>query len=224
MTYVQKSHTRLEHINKFISTRIIMKASQIFLLAMLGFWLPAIHAFQNNALYGGIGYFLENNFGRETQSPSGSPSTLGTPSYPLLLKYDVQILDQLFLSPTLTYTLITRSSAGGSAKVTTWHLMLPVGDNFGNSGFDWSSGLGILNRTIQGNGGTTVLSNGSGSATFALPGRSVSSTNLTFNVGSAYNFSSSRIGLDLMVEGLMSEKRNFNIMLSYSYNFMGGRN
>jgi hypothetical protein len=83
-------------------------------------------------------------------------------------------------------------------------------------------GVGLLNRKIQGKGGTVQLDNGTGTATFALPGRTVQSRTITFNLGSAFNYGPSRFALDLMIEGLTSEKRSFDIMVSYAYSFSTG--
>jgi hypothetical protein len=80
-----------------------------------------------------------------------------------------------------------------------------------------------LNRTIKGAGGTTQLSNGTGVSSFAIPGGSVSSQNFTFNFGFSYKVGPSRLGIDTITEGTLSSKRNYNLMLSYSYAISGGR-
>lgn len=179
-------------------------------------------AYTDKALYAGLGYFSENSLGKATQSASGDGSTLGTGSYHLLFKYDINLADIYFFSPAVTYTPVTRDDPGGSAKVTIWQIVLPFGTNFGSSTWDWSFGPGILNRTIKGAGGTVQLANGSGVSTFALPGRSVSTQTVTLNLGSSYSYGSSRFGFDLVTEGALSAKRSMSFMFTYSYNLFGG--
>ncbi len=191
-------------------------------LLMSGLLSFDVWAMADGKFYLGVGYFSESSFGKQTQSESGAGSTFGSITYPLLLKYDWAIGASTFFTPTLTYTVLDRESAGGSAKVNLWHLILPFGQNYTDEQFDWYVGLGVLNRTIKGKGGTETLNNGSGFATFARPGRSVASRTLTFNAGSAFNYGASRFAFDFILEGLATEKRNFNFMLSYAYSFSFG--
>jgi hypothetical protein len=135
----------------------------------------------------------------------------------LLLKYDRKITSDYFLSPTITYTLINRNDPSNSAKVTIWNLMFPIGNNFSGSNWDWFVGPGIINRTIQGSGGQVLLSNGTGESTFSLPGRSVTGTNVTLEFGSSYNLGASRFSFEFVSEGILSSKRNFNLMIGYGY-------
>lgn len=189
------------------------------LICALLLWPTWAHAYTDGAFSAGLGYFTENNFGKITKVDSAASTTFGTATYPLLLKYDISIFPGTFFSPAFTYTILDRKDAADSAKVNIWHLMLPFGSNFYNDNFDWSVGVGLLNRKIQGKGGTVQLDNGTGTATFALPGRTVESRTITFNMGSAFVYGPSRFALDLMIEGLTSEKRSFDIMFSYAYAF-----
>lgn len=197
------------------------QVSLVFLVICLFFSQSSV-AFNDHSFYLGIGYFLENNVGKITQNSSGKTGFLGTPSYPLLLKYDWKFWSDYFVSPSLHYTLLDRKSAGESAKVTNWHLMIPVGSQFSGTNWDWYLGLGILNRSIEGGGGQVELSNGSGVATFSMPGGKVSSKNYTVNFGSSYNLEHSRFAFDLITEGTFTKKRTYNFLISYSYRFSGG--
>lgn len=179
------------------------------------------HAFNNQAVYGGLGYFLENNYGKLTTSSNSAPSTLGTADYPLFAKYDLQLTSYFYLSPQFNYTLLTRSDPSNSATVTIWQLMLPFGGNIGSSSFDWSMGPGLLNRNISGSGGTQTLNNGSSTSTFSLPGRSVTIQTYTVDLGVSWSSGPSRIGFDLITEGTLTNKRTIDMMLSYSYAFFG---
>ena len=81
-----------------------------------------------------------------------------------------------------------------------------------------------MRQTLKGAGGLTQMSNGTGTATFAVPGRSVTTQLVTLNFGTTYAMGASNFGIDLLTEGAMSStKRTFNLMLSYTYNFSGGK-
>ena len=167
--------------------------------------------------------------GKETSRPlipvgkTGVPSsTFGTISYPILLQYDLKISSDYYFTPSIQYSLFKRSSSEKSAEITTWHLILPIGKNFGSSDFDWLIGIGILSRSIKGKGGQTILNNGSGLATFSLPRTARTSLLMTLALGINYSLGTSRIGLNLFTEGLLSSKRTFDLMMSYSYSFSTG--
>jgi hypothetical protein len=143
----------------------------------------------------------------------------------LNLKYDWSFTTDWFVSPQLGFTLNPRESAGGSTKTTLWHVAFPVGMNFGfslGSQWDWFAGPGIIQYTTKGSGGTAVMSNGTGTATFALPGETSTVQMVTLDAGGSYSLGASRFGLDLIFEGLASNKRSESFMLSYGYRFGGG--
>lgn len=181
------------------------------------------HAFSDKTAAIGIGYLAENSMGRITKTTSGQPNAMiGTTTFPLILKYDWSLNSNWFLSPSLAYTILDRDTAGGSSKVNLWHLVFAFGENFSSGQWDWYVGPGLLSRTIKGSGGTTVLSNGNGTATFSLPGRSSTSRVMTINTGISYSFDNSRLGFELISEGLLSDKRTFSFMLNYTYSFWRG--
>lgn len=196
---------------------------KILILSLI-FCSPAL-AYKNHASYLGIGYYSQNALNKTTTSSTSSPSILGAASYPVNFKYDWALGADWFFSPQLSYTLFPRTSAGGSAKVTILHLLLPFGMNIGggSSGWDWFVGPGLIRYAISGSGGATTLNNGTSTATFAVPGDSVVMQNFTINTGGSFSSGSSRYGLDLIFEALLSSgKRTENFMLSYAYRFGGG--
>jgi len=187
---------------------------------------PAL-AYKNGAFYFGVGYYSQNILGKTTTSSTSAASPLGAPAFPLNFKYDWSLSSDWYLSPQFSYTLMPRASAENSAKTTMMHLVFPFGNNFGGSmggeAWDWFVGPGLIRYSIQGSGGTTVLSNGTGTATFALPGGNSTVQNITFNAGTSYNIEKSRLGFDLIIEGLASSgKRSESLMLSYAYAFSSG--
>jgi hypothetical protein len=177
-------------------------------------------AHTNKSFYLGLGYHSESSLYKITQSQTGAKSMLGSTTYPLLLKYDMIIPGNYFFTPKLAYTLLSRNGSGSTIKSTFWHLMLPFGQNFTGSSWDWAMGLGVFNRTIQGAGGTTEQNNGTSTTTFAIPGRSSTSQTVTFNFLFSRKIQQHSINLDLITEGLLSaDKRTFDLMLGYLYQF-----
>lgn len=194
------------------------------ILACLSLCAPAL-AFKNRAFYGGVGYFSQNSLNRVANKPTGDAGLLGTNAYPLNVKYDWAMSSDWYLATRFSFTPIARESAEGSAKTTMMHLYFPIGQNFfdrGSSGWEWFVGPGIIRYAIQGKGGTTVLSNGTGTATFGLPGKSATVQNITLNTGIGMSYDFSRFGLDVIIEGAMSGKRSENLMFTYDYRFGGG--
>jgi len=193
-------------------------------LSVLVIGAPAL-AFKNQAFYAGIGYFAQNSFNKVATKPTGDAGFFGPHSYPLNVKYDFSIGSDWYMATRFSYTPLPRSSAGDSAKTTMMHLYFPVGRNFAsvsNSSWEWFVGPGLIRYSIQGAGGTTVLSNGTGTATFGLPSKSATIQNVTLNTGVGWNVDLLRVGMDLIFEGALSSKRSANILFSLDYRFSGG--
>jgi hypothetical protein len=195
--------------------------STLFLFTLILNLVAEAHAAKS--FYAGIGYQSQNVLGKITQSESGAKSVLGTAIYPVVFKYDLLVAKDLFFSPKLTYTLLSRSAIGGSGKVTEWHLMLPLGMNIKDGPWDWSAGPGVYNSKIAGSGGVVTLSNGNGTSQFALPGGTTETQLISVNAGTYYRAGKSSFGFDLMTTGTFSDKRTINLMVSYLYQFSGGR-
>lgn len=184
-------------------------------------------ALTHNALSVGLGVFYENNLSRITSEDSGKKSFLGSRTFPLVFTYDYEIFSSYsgayFFAPKLTTNLLLpREEDGDTGKVTNLHLILPIGMNFGATNWDWTAGLGILRRTFDDEGGVIQLNNGGSIDPFAQPGLKVSSQVVTVNLGTSYNMGPHSAGFDLISEGLFSDKRTWNFMLSYLYEFRFG--
>lgn len=172
----------------------------------------------------GVGYFSQNILSKTAQNQTGATGVLGEANYPINLKYDFPLFSDWFWAPQLSYTISPRSTMGSSAKVTLTHLSFLFGKNFG-SDFDWYFGPGIFQQDIKGTGGTTVLNNGTGFATFAMPGSSSTSKKMTVNLGSSLMLGDSRLGLEFIIESAFStSERTQSMMFSYSYLFGGSGN
>ncbi|MES2803497.1 MAG: hypothetical protein V4654_13470 [Bdellovibrionota bacterium] len=179
------------------------------------------HAFTAGHWWSGIGYYSENAINEVANNPEGKTGFFGTANYPLTFKYDWAMTQSWFLAPQLNYTLFPRETKGKGAKVTLTHIVFQFGQNTA-SGLEWSFGPGILRETIQGKGGTTTLNNGTGTSTFANPGRTVSIHKITLDVGGAIISGRVRYGLDLyFVAPFSSKERTQNLMLSVAYDLSG---
>lgn len=182
------------------------------------------HAFSRDSWSAGLSYFSQNFFNEITQSSDGSTSFLGTSNYALDVGYESGLVKSWMWSARLLYTPLPRSAPGNTADVTLTQLKFLTGQNFegakNNGLWDWYVGLGLLKEDYKGKGGTVQMNNGTGTATFAVPGNSSSSLNGTQSVGVGYSFSSVRITGEIAFENLFNEKkRTQNLIIGVLYLF-----
>ena len=178
------------------------------------------NAYSSGNFWGGLGYYSENALNETANDATGKTGLFGTTNYPFIFKYDYEMTSGWFVAPQLNYTLLPRKTKGDGAEVTINHIVFNFGRNSGN--YDWSFGPGILRETIKGKGGTTVLNNGNSTSTFANPGRSVTTQNITLDLGAGIESGKFRYGLDLyFVAPFSSKERTQNLMFSVIYNFTG---
>ena len=189
-------------------------------LAITLFVCSQSNAYSSGSWWSGLGYYSENALNETASDATGKKGFLGTANYPLIVKYDYAMTSTWFVAPQLNYTLFPRKTKGDGATVTINHIVFNFGQNA--NGFDWSFGPGILRETIKGKGGTTVLNNGNSTSTFANPGRSVTTQNITLDFGAGIENGKFRYGLDLyFVAPFSSKERTQNLMFSVIYNFSG---
>lgn len=183
------------------------------------------HSFESNAFRFGVGSYAQNSMGKTTRSADASPAAIGLSSYPLFVKFDYLLTTSWYISPFLSYTPLARSSAGDAAETTTLQLWLPFGTDlyrYDQFVWDWQFGPGISVYNIKGKGGVETLSNGTSTAQFARPARSVNVQTVVFEIGTAVYYSNSRLGFDVVIEDLLSStKRSQSFLFSYSYRFGG---
>jgi hypothetical protein len=194
-------------------------------LSIVSFLLfaPAWAEASQNTFGLGAEYYNQNAFGRITKSDSGSASSSGVVSYPVQIRYSYYISPTWFVAPQLSRTLLPRESADKATKTTMTHLSFNLGSSvWGFQSWEWSAGPGIISYTIKGKGGIKTLNNGTSTSDFALPSRSVTVNNYTFNLGTAVNFDHSRLALQFINEALGSSgKRSLSYSLAYCYLFGG---
>ena len=193
------------------------------LISLILITAPATFAFHERDIGLGLGYFSQNFLNEISKKDSGKTGFDGETSYLLSLKYDFAMSADWFVAPQVGYTLVPRETPGSTATVSLLHLTSLFGQNVSSiPEWDWYFGPGILQQEIKGKGGTTVLSNGTGTATFALPGNNTTVRKFTANAGTSYRWGPSRFALDLILENpLNGKKRTQSLMISYAYVFGG---
>ncbi|MGZ3691821.1 MAG: hypothetical protein ACXVAX_09970 [Pseudobdellovibrio sp.] len=178
-------------------------------------------AFTHEAYGIGLAGFSENVFGETTGSASGASQLLGEFDFPFVFSWDHSIGKDWYFSPQLGYGMISRETSGSSGKASISFITARFGKNMsGKKSFDsdWYFGIGILDHHFDGEGGTVVMNNGTGTATFAMPGASSDAKVWTTSLGTSYTFGTSRLGFDIVFENILkSDKRAQNLMLSYVY-------
>lgn len=202
-----------------------MRGIHILTIACLTLAFETCFAFSRSASYFGIGYLVSDVMGKTAAQKDGSAGFSGAADYPLFGQGQFQISNDWFFAPGVSYTILPRTMSGDSGTESTLHISLPFGTNFSDRKvlvWDWSVGPGLTQASITGKGGTVQLNNGTGTATFAKPGRSATFRKLTWDAGTSVTFGRSRIALDLMFENILSgEKRVESVMLSYAFRVGG---
>jgi hypothetical protein len=204
---------------------IIKKYTKLVLFLLVFAIAQRSYAFADRSYSLGLGYYSQNVLNRTANKESGETSFFGDTLYPLTFKFDYAFSTSWFIAPQLNFTPLSRKAPADTAQVTLLQLSLLFGKNFeSSSSWDWYFGPGILQQTIKGAGGTTLLNNGTSFSTFAVPGRSVDTRKLALIIGSAWTKDRSRWAFDFFIENTFSSsKRAQSMMLSYSYIIGGGR-
>lgn len=171
----------------------------------------------------GVGLYHQGLFS-VTTSNDASPSFLG------------EMVDRPFFSwksswpafgpshftPSLSYTLLPKSTKDDAADITWLMLTLPLTQPL-SSTWNWSYGITYIRQTIDGNGGTVVLNNGTGTATFYRPTGSSTSTLFSADLGLHWLMDPKyELSFELKSTGLLSSRRSFNFMIAFHYQLFGG--
>lgn len=190
--------------------------SIIFVLAS-----PRALAIESDKWYVGASVYTQNSLNKTTKSADGKSSMLGQMYYPLGVSYAVATGSESAFVPTFEYTLLPRTSKDGGVKATLIMLTLPYTEKFAET-WDWSVGITTIYYNLKGKGGTKQLNNGTGTATFALPGRSVSTINFATHLAVGYNYEDFRFqfGTNILAT-LSNDRRSFDIFLMLQYKLGG---
>lgn len=185
-------------------------------------WTSPAQAIESQRWYVGVSYYSQNTMNKTTKSPDGKGSTMGQTYYPIGLGYAFTAGPQSSFVPSLEYTVIPRTSPDGGTKASLMMINLPYVERFGQD-WDWTLGLSLIRYTLKGKGGTKVLNNGSGTATFGLPGRTVTTMNYATQLAIGYNLESFRFQLGTNILAMLSnDRRAYDLFLMLQYKFGGG--
>lgn len=171
--------------------------------------------FEDGKLRLGTGYLAYNTF-KNTTKEDASNSTFGTNYiFPLQVQYRIELFNQIF-SPRFLYTAFSEEAVDKSSKSYIQLISLPWVYPFSER-FEIQAGIGYMIRTIDGDGGTVDLGNGTSTATFAFPGRTTSSKNFTAEIGVDWNLSDFIVSLNSIFTSVVSEKRSVSFLLTLNY-------
>jgi hypothetical protein len=156
---------------------------------------------------------------RLAANDSGQTSTMGTQFVHLYAQGNIGIGKAATFSPSLRYapgSLFATESPDGGSTVSLTTVGLPF--LWHASRFNFGGGPTLLRYEIDGKGGQKTLNNGTGQATFGLPGRKVATTTTALSLIGQGHLQDVLIGLDLLTQGLgSSEKRSFSLSLVIAY-------
>ena len=165
------------------------------------------------SLYLGTGVFLPN-VGLTATESNGGTGFIPSKYLDVRLAYHFDL--GLKLAPSFGITLLSPSAADG--ETSTRYMLFSIPVVFKIAFFDIMFGPGIVWYTVSGDGGVVTLPNGSSTADFRLPGKSVTRTFLSADLGLGFNFLSSfRAELGTTITGLISSKRAFNFYTRVSW-------
>lgn len=180
----------------------------------------------NADLSSGLGIF-SHNINKTTTGSDAKKSLVGTNYFPLIVRYQTKpFWGNLRWAPYLANTHITtllvkNETPDGTAKrnmtIIGSPLVYPVGPIWFLSG-----GPGFMYYELKGKGGTKVVNNGTGTSTFGVPSKVRTSKVFLLEIGTGWQLTDWRIGLDLLFSGIASDRLATSFQASFTYSF-GGR-
>jgi hypothetical protein len=158
------------------------------------------------------------NLGKTTTNIDGSTNTLGQLFLPLQLSLKTEISSRINLQTIATYTPLAVTASDSVSK-----RILTTGFNFTYEAtpvIDYKAGLGILTYYISGDGSSVTRSNGTGTATFYLPGTTSASRSIYLDFGISYYMPRHlKLDIDALVLNSVASTRSFTTVLSLSKGF-----
>ncbi|MCC7441336.1 MAG: hypothetical protein IT285_06875 [Bdellovibrionales bacterium] len=149
----------------------------------------------------------------------GSSGMFGTLLPALGFSASVSLSGSFGLRPSALYTPLGRTAANDSASVRFLSLEIPVG-YLGGGGLDWHAGPGVLMTIISGEGGLVEIENGTGTADFARPGGTSTSTVLMMTAGVSTRITGNwRAGVDGWIYGLAGGRGTVDLVARLNLGF-----
>jgi hypothetical protein len=165
----------------------------------------------------GLGLVLQDSFRSSRESALGetSPRVL-TPL--LTARGDWHLGGRWYLGGTLAWPLMEKPTQDKGSSTRYWPFLGHVARGFGS--WEARAGLGMIFYRIQGKGGTAEVSNGSGSLTFGLPGRTVSSRVAFLSLGVGKVVGRAVGALEIYLSSPFGGRRTADLVLSGGWNFL----
>ncbi len=176
------------------------------LLAQKGAAMAAGHT-----VYVGAGLLLQNMLST-TSSPDSSASMIGQMNLPQLSAlFDLRRRGRAGLVPSISWTPFALKG-GNEVERRIFVAAIPYAWSSAG-GTSFKLGPGWMRYSVGSDGGTVELSNGTGTATFYLPGTHQVSGVFTLNAGLAFETGGNlRVDLDAIFPGVLSSRRSVNLM------------
>ena len=161
---------------------------------------------------------LSYNVARDSVFPSGKAGLLG----PLMVSFGstvhLGLTPVFYLEPSLFLTPFGRRSFDDALTVRVLNISLRSGVRLGPVLF--SAGPGYWIQWMKGPGGTVVLSNGTSSKEFALPGRSLLARTLFVDVAAGGVFGPLRLDAAAWILAPFTKRREMTLALHLGYGFL----
>ncbi len=164
----------------------------------------------------GLGLIYLDSLRAGRTASDGSPSAL--PIRPLLTLNGAQLISkEWWFGALLAIEPLSSKSEDGFTSSRTSVLQAYLGTEWR----DWElrSGMGLLNYSVSGDGGTTTQSNGTATSTFALPSTSVTSRLFLVSFGAGKRVGQWVANLDAQVSNPLSGKRAADLLLTVGVDF-----
>lgn len=167
----------------------------------------------SSALFLDVGESFVNMNKVTTDPEKGSANLWGTSQH--LFSFGARLGS---FRPEIGYTFISRKPADKSYASTLLVLQLPILFQWGGTFI--KAGPTYWMQKISGKGGDITMPNGTSTATFSLPGRSTSTTNLGVLVGALIPITRSvALDTDLTFIAPFSNRRSMNLIAQLSWSF-----
>lgn len=178
-------------------------------------------SFGGNDFYVGLGLFSDGVL-KVSGSARGEKTLLAPFNYPFSFKWGRSLNSDWRLLSSLDYTLIPRDTAGSGASVNYLFLKSAFMKQ-GTGGWEWGLGPALIQSTIQGKGGTTVLNNGNSTSTFANPGGTSSAKIIAAEFVLNWETGKFLISQEFIFEQFFSnDRRSLSYLVSFNYILGGG--
>jgi hypothetical protein len=201
---------------------------KFYLRALFITFLFPCFSWASNGYMLGVSAFSPD-MNRTSKDQAGDKAMLAPFQYPLSLGYLVDWgggygggAQSLFQ---LDYSVMPNKTPEGGTSETHLILHLPYQESIGSGGLSWKAGLLLHQTTLTGQGGTMQLNNGTGTSTFAIPGKTQTSRIFSLEAGLMQQFSNQVLlqGSVLVESPFSSQIRDYALLIGLVYIFQGGR-